>query len=721
MTHQLTIAEQQDANGALFEQLIKEIRQGRIDQTCLKKVYQLLEDEFRIIRYHPDHQTFNHAKSFDQALIDADYADLWMDLYLIQDAILHNSLGYAAYLADRLRKEAFALSTEEYNALEPQLAEVESKLQYWMAFNASNHKSVLKLGKGFTNDDFERDPTLYFPLICAQLISAQEATSERSRKIQITKALGYFDEYKKIADPGFHRRVAISDYLQILEANEQAYLLLLENLSSVPTEGLRMEASLKLWDFYTDWDVTEEAPKIYSKKWSPFKRLLWLNSLVEESDLESEIYSKAFFILLSGFNVLESNVLNSFLYETEQNELLLKAVETHEKLFPADPFIELWRARALYELGDIDQATETILAGIQRYIDHGVDPNSVEIQIREAGYRLSDLCLEKKSIEPFNTFIKGLPQDWRVPILYYSKLQMLFQIYSQPLKPHERREVLETFDALPVEIDNPVYKLVKIRCYVFCRELLAARDSINALRQELEPNNDIGDEVILNELMSLENTINELENTTKHALKPAKPTRQKPSLDLGDCQIDLGASGAVIHNILKITDDVLGIVISTPQMPKGIAYLVTANLVDQCKARGEIPVEIHGALCEFGIPIPYHEAKKIREKDWRVQLMSDTVDSILTEGLMPIRGFFTYRDGNNTLPACDYQALMILETKQPIFDEACPIKVGEMVPLYIEELNYGKTHSDEDLIRKLETVAYYPTKRRRRNACEGEG
>ena len=110
----------------------------------------------------------------------------------------------------------------------------------------------------------------------------------------------------------------------------------------------------------------------------------------------------------------------------------------------------------------------------------------------------------------------------------------------------------------------------------------------------------------------------------------------------------------------------------------------------------------------------------MKHKDWRLQLLIYTLENIKRSGLLPTQTFYSKNDAGEKLPFCDYTALIIARTKQPILPDHCPINVGEIVPLYDEEIHYAESHSEDELLVKLNAVNYYPPKKGRQNVCEGQ-
>lgn len=720
-----------------IDALLNAIAKKNINQELLTLAIKACQNEIRRLQFHPDDPTECRADEIIDALNDADYHDINTVILTIRLSIAKEDFELAVETIKYLHDFMGELPKDDQATLEKALRGPQGEIIYRHALDQGDHGCVLDMAKTLTLDVLEIDPTLYRPWILALLCSVHDVKSDRTRKSRIKKALELYEAYKKLADPGYDFRLDFAIFLEEAEAYEAAYNLYLDNLNVVPTEKLRMVAAMDLWSFYTRLFDLDNPPKKYSETLTPYKRLLWLDNQITHDGINPRrFYNETIKRFGDTLNVLESNVLNDVLNEENDFKTLKIAAEKHAQRFPFDPLQFHWKAQAADGLFEPEEALSHLEKGIHTCEHNKVPVDEAEILLEDAVSILTPLCTINESVQPYDDFINQIPENWRRASLYLGKIEALFQFTQPPFTEAKRKVFKETLAKIPEWERDYQFKLSEIQYLIAFGELKKAKSNIKALRKEFEQNPDIFDDT-LDELKKLEAGIDFVgqlkskKNASKNPLVvaskkeagkgSAKSTDDNDDLDKVNMILnELVDKGATVLDAFNLGGYAAGVAFTTPQMPKGIAYISTINLVERYQAKVGVPNEQVKDLCEVAIAIPYHEAKKIRPTDWRIQLLIFTLECFFRSKVAPEIGFYSKSPDDTKLPFCDYTALMLLPTQKPIIDSSYGKEIGEIVPLFDEEMDYGDTHSFEDFRNKLESVVYFPPKRRRRNACEGE-
>ena len=725
-----------------IDKLIEDVVVNNYDKSFVPKIHQAMLSELRRIKFNPDSLFESRLHELVNLLCTGQCEDFATVYYIAHSAITTDDLDVAQELVEELQRNLPKLPKEARNMVD----RLDFEVSYRSASASGAYQTVLNTATLISPESFEKDPTLYVPIIDAHLSLAREATNPRTRKRRIKKAMDIFAAYNKIADPGSEQRLDMVYELDALGDEENAYLLLLENLNKVPTVALRIEAAFELWTFYCGLDPKQKVSKVFADTFTPYERLLWL----EQNKLSKKVKKLAFVTeakqcLGDNINVLESNILNSMLSLNKDFDELSLAADAHAKRFPFDPIQYVWHSIAAEGLGDLTRAQTIMEEAIELCIREGVDSIDAGPLLSQACDVMNTICQQTHTIKPFDDFIRRLPEEWRTPDVYLEKIETLFDITPETLTKTQRKQFKQTFAKIPKYAHGIEYELSQIKFMFKCGEIDKARDQINKLLGKVADNPACDPEIAaevaliaeqmeimndpsplvrqtfteqgLHRVLTPENFEAFVDNVTAY-VKDHKSDDMPPpeSANLAEFTI-LKGTGATVHRLYDVGGFATAAVFTTPLMPKGIAYLMTIDLVDKYKAAGK---KAKDELCEVGIPIPLEEAKNLKHKDWRLQLLIYTLENIKRSGLLPTQTFYSKNDSGEKLPFCDYTALIIARTKQPILPDHCPINVGEIVPLYDEEIHYAESHSEDELLVKLNAVNYYPPKKGRQNVCEGQ-
>lgn len=185
----------------------------------------------------------------------------------------------------------------------------------------------------------------------------------------------------------------------------------------------------------------------------------------------------------------------------------------------------------------------------------------------------------------------------------------------------------------------------------------------------------------------------------------------------------LEKAGVTIHSTYPIAEYGTAAVITTPNAPKHIAYLVTLDANEHrlafAREMGLRTRKITRQGHEIGIAIPAREtARPLDDQDWRLRLLYFILQQAEHDDTVCSPGFLITSENGLKLPSSEHNTVLL--TSQSVLPDSAGIRMVEVLPLFEEELDYASLFSLEDLMDRLSNIAFYPPTPNRPNVCAGE-